>query len=813
VRFAGDLRFSLRRLASSPAFTLAAVASLALGIGATTAIYSIVHTLLVRPLAGIAEPERLVDIGRTDRGEGFDTVGYAALVDYRANVKSLDQLFGWSMDPFHVRVGAASVRVLGYAVSANYFEALGVRPAAGRFFLAEEDSQKGGAAVAVVSHDFFERQLAGDASRIGTVIRVDSRPFTLVGVTPPAFQGHIFGLHPEVFVPLSTALSDAPWETTGRLTSRRSAWLILGGRLAPGATLARVQAELDGVSAQLAKAYPDSHAERGARALAMKPVPGPGRTPVALFSTLLFALVGFVLAIACMNVASMLLARAEERQREIAVRQALGAPSRRIVRQLLAESALLFLLAVPPGLLLARWGVDLLAAFRPPTPFPVTLEFPVDWSAALFATAVSLATGILFGLAPALQAARRAPLAALHDGAAGSGTRQLRLRRVLVGAQLALSLLLLVTAGLLLRALGTAQRIDPGFRAEGVVAYEFNFDIAGYSGEAARGELARLIEGARTLPGVAGASASMSVPLDLNRIGLGGVEVDGIQSPSQRGFEVDANIVAPGFFATLGIPVEGRDFDATDVPGDAHVAIVNDSFAKRFFPTGALDRTFYLRDGEPRVPYRIVGVARDIRHFSLGEAPVPFFWAAASQSDLRRMNLLVRTSGNLASTTRAVETMARGLDPDLPPGPPQSLPEVAAPSTLPQRLAASVAGSVGAVGLFLAAVGLYGVVAFVVAARRRELAVRIALGAERRDVIRFVLADAARPVVVGSAVGLALSFALSRLLSSLLYGLSPTDLVTFAGVPVLLGLVALVAVAIPARRAAAIDPAAALRSD
>jgi predicted permease len=807
-----DLRYSARRLARSPGFTLAAVASLALGIGATTAIYSIVHTLLVRPLAGIAEPERLVDIGRTERGGGFDTVGYPDLVDYRANVKALDQLFGWNLDPFHVRVGSASVRVLGYAVSANYFEALGVRPAVGRFFLPEEDSQRGGAAVAVASHDFFARELAGDAAKIGTIIRVDSRPFTLVGVTPADFHGHIFGLHPEIFVPLSTPVSDASWQTT-RLTSRAGTWLILGGRLAPGATLSRVQAELDGVSAQLAKAYPDSHGERGARALPMKPVPGPGRTPVALFSTLLFALVGFVLAIACMNVASMLLARADERQREIAVRQALGAPRGRIVRQLLAESALLFLLAAPAGLLLARWGVTLLSLFRPPTPFPVTLEFPVDWSAALFATAVSLATGILFGLAPALQAARRAPLAALHDGAASTGTRQLRLRRVLVGAQLALSLLLLVTAGLLLRALGTAQRIDPGFRPEGVVAYEFNFDIAGYSDEAARGELARLIDGARALPGVTGASASMSVPLDLNRIGLGGVEVDGIQSPSRWGFEVDANIVAPGFFSTLGIPVEGRDFDATDVPGDAHVAIVNRSFAARFFPSGALARTFYLREGESRVAYRIVGVAHDIRHFSLGESPAPFLWTAASQTDLRRMNLLVRTSRDLVSTTRAVETLARSLDPDLPPGPPQSLVDVAATSTLPQRLAASVAGSVGAVGLFLAAIGLYGVVAFVVAARRRELAVRIALGAERRDVIRFVLADAARPVIVGAVVGLALSFALSRLLSSLLFGLSPTDLATFAGVPVLLGLVALLAVLVPARRAAAINPAAALRSD
>ncbi len=809
----GDLRYSFRRLAKSPAFTLAAVASLAVGIGATTAIYSIVHTLLVRPLAGIAEPERLVDIGRTEGGNGFDTFGYPDLVDYQQQSRTLDRVFGYTLNPYLLRADRAAERVLGYAVSATYFEALGVTPEVGRFFNTAEDSPKGGAPVAVVSDAYFRRVLGGDPAKIGSILHVDSRPLTLVGVTPPGFEGHIFGLAPQVYVPLTTPLSDEPWQVN-RLTSREGVWLLAGGRLAPGATLAAARAEIRGIAARISKAYPESHAERGADVLPARPVPGIGRTPVRWFSSLMFGLVGLVLVIACMNVASMLLARAEERRREIAVRQALGAGGGRIVGQLLTETALLFALAVGPALLLARWSAALLAALRPPTPFPVRLDFPLDWTAAGFALAVALATGIVFGLTPALRAARSQPLHALHDGTSGAGTRQLRLRRVLVGAQIALSLVLLVAASLLTRALATAQRIDPGFRTAGVVAYEFNFDLAGYPEERARRALTELVEGARRLPGVTAASAARVVPLDLSRMSFGGVAVAGFESPSKWGFDADANVVAPGFFSTLDIPLEGRDFDAGDRAGGDRVAIVNQTFAERFFPQGAVGRGFDLIVGrDQKESYRIVGVARDIQSHALGDEPKLFYWLAASQAPVSELHLLVRATAGTSGLDRAVETLARNLDPDLPPGPPRPLAQVAATSTLPQRLAASVAGSVGSVGLFLAAVGLYGVVAFVVAARRRELAVRIALGARREDVLRFVLSDAARPVVGGVVAGLVLALALSRLISSLLFGLSPSDLVTFAGVPLVLGAVALAAVALPARRATRIDPAEALRSE
>jgi len=808
-----DLRVSLRRMAKSPGFTVAAVASLAIGIGATTAIFSVVQALLLRPLDGIAQPERLVDIGRTTDGEGFDTFGYPDLVDLREHAKSLDQVFAYRMAPYLLRVENATERVFGYSVSASYFTALGVRPEAGRFFSGQEDTQQGGAPVAVVSDSYFRRQLGGNGALLGSVIYVDSRPFTLIGVTPPGFHGHIFALQPDVFVPITTPLSDDPWQTA-RLTSRESVWLSLGGRLAPGATLAQAQAELSGIARRIAQAYPESHGNRGIAVLPARPVPGVGQTPVRLFSAFLFTLVSLVLAIACMNVASMLLARAEERRREIAVRRALGAGQGRIVRQHLTETALLFAIAAAPALLLARWGTSILAALRPPAPFPLHLGFPVDWTTAFFALGVALLTGVLFGLAPALRAARRDPQRALHEGSAGAGVRHLRLRRFLVGGQLALSLLLLITAGLLLRALDTAGRIDPGFDSAGVVAYEFNFDLAGYRGEGAHQALATLIERARELPGVDAAAASRLVPLEISRMSLGGVAVAGIDSPSRWGFDADAGIVSPGFFSTLRIPVEGRDFDAGDRSDGARVAIINGTFARRFFPGGAVGRSFDIVTGEnEHDTYRVVGVARDIRAHSLGEEPGLFYWLPASQQAVSDVNLLLRSSLSTSALTREIETLAKSLDPNLPPGMPRSLAQVAQTSTLPQRLAASVAGSVGIVGLFLAAIGLYGVVAFAVAARRRELAVRMALGARREDVMRFVVRDAARPVFAGVAAGIVLSLALSRLLSSLLFGLSPTDAATFVGVPALLCGVALVAVLVPARRAARQEPAAALRSE
>jgi predicted permease len=808
-----ELRIVCRRFLHRPLFALVAVSSLALGVGGTTAIFSIVQTVLQRPMSGIAEADRLVDIGRTNDGNGFDSAGYPDLEDLRREARSLDRVFAFYLEPFHLRAADGTAqRVLGFGVSREYFDALGVRPAVGRFFLPEEESAHGGAPVAVVSYDYFLDTLAGDASRIGGTIYVDSLPFTLVGVAPREFRGHVFALRPAVYVPLSTPLSADRWQRD-RLSARESAWLLLGGRLAPGVALAKAQAELGAIALRVAQQFPDSHTGRGLRALPAGPVPGVGRRAVALFSSLLFVLVGAVLAIACLNVASMLLARAEERRRETAVRRALGAARGRIVREFLLESCLLFTLAVPLGLLLARWGVDFVAAFQPPAPFPLFADFPVDWRAAGFALALALVTGVVFGLAPALHAARRDPQAELRDFSATVGRKPLRARRALVGAQLAVSMLLLVVGGLLLRAMERARDVDPGFDPAGVVAFEFDLSLAGHRDDGGRARLAELVERARALPGIDAASATAVLPLDLSRMGLGGVEIEGRESPSRFGFEADANVVAPGFFATLRIPLAGRDFDLTDTAGGERVAIVNERFEREFLPGGALGRVFYLVGSEGREAHRIVGVARDFRTHSLGAEPVPFFWLPASQQPVRAMSLIVRSSQPAATVAAAVRTLFRGVDPDLPPGLPRPLPEVAVVSTLPQRLAASVASAVGVLGILLAALGLYGVLAYAVSCRQREIAVRVALGAERGSVLRLVFADAARPLALGLAVGGAASLAAAFALHSLLFGLPALDAPSFGGAAIILLAAAALACWAPARRALALDPAATLRAE
>jgi putative ABC transport system permease protein len=802
-----DLRYAARQLVKSPGFTLTAVLSLAIGLGANVSVFSVAQTLLWRPLSGIAEPERLVDIGRTDDGSGFDTMGYPDFLDYQAGAKSLSHVFAFEPQSFYVGISGSTQRAMGFSASREYFDALGVRPAHGRFFLPEEDRQAGGAPVAVVSHDFFERRLGGDPRAVGRSILVNSLPFTVVGVTPPDFHGHIVLLSPEIWVPITARLSSRPNELE-RLSGRGWSWLILGGRLADNASLGQARAELATVAARLKREFPESHSRRGVAVLPARPVPAPGRNPAKALSILLFALVGLVLLIACVNVASMLLARFEARRRELSVRQSLGATQARLVCQLLVEAVLLFAVAAGPALLLARWGVDLLSGFRPPTPFPLRLDFPIDYRVLAFGAVLAVVTGLLFGLGPALRASRHDPIAGLRDGLGTSRSRPLRLRRALVAAQLGLSLVLLSAAGLLLRGLGTAHRIDPGFDGRGVTAVEVDLDLAGYDDVRARALLEEAARRVSRLPGIEAVTGARVVPLDFTRLGFGPIAAPGIE-----GIGADANVVLPGLFAALRMPLTGRDFSPGDGADSRRVAIVNEALARQLWPGGsALGRTFYWPSQKDR-PFEVIGVARDSRTRSLLDPPGPFYWIPASQHNALHMNLLVRAGAHSAAVPSAVAGVLRDLDPHVPPGPPRLLDDVAAMATLPQRLSASVAGSLGLVGLLLAALGLYGVVTYGVVTRTRELAVRLALGARRRQIVAFVLRDAARPLVVGVGAGLVLSVGAGWLLRGFLFDLSPVDPWTFVSVSLLLGGVALLSAALPARRAATLDPMTSLRSE
>ena len=808
-----DLRTALRRLVQSPGFTFAALLTLALGVGANTAVFSVLNALLWRPLPGISDPGRLVDIARTERGRGADTFGYVDYTTFRDHAHTLAQVFAYDPQPLHVRVGGGTARrAFGFSVTANYFEALGVQPSRGRFFLPEEDSPAGGAPVAVASEEFFRRELGADPAAVGRPLSVNGQPFTLIGVAPAGFSGHVFGVRPELFVPITAPLTGAPGQLES-LTAPRSAWLVVGARLAPGATLAAARAELSSLMRGLAATYPDSHGERGVLVLPAAPLPSMGRGPLTTFSTLLFLLVGSVLAIACANVAAMLLARGEPRLREIALRQALGASRTQIVRQLLTETLLLFGLAALPGVLLARWGVDLLRTFRPPAPVPLQLDFPLDLRVLVFALGLALGTGLLFGLAPALQAARRDPLPALRDQTGSGRPRRLRLRTILVAGQLALSLLLLISAGLMVRALATARAIDPGFDAEGVTTWTFDLGLGRYETPAAQRFLDDLVAGARGLPGVESAATARVLPLSLTNMGLGGVVVAGVESPA-GGFEADANIVSPGYFGLLRLPITGRDFGPADREGAPRVAIVNDFFARRFWPNlSALGQRFELASGEDRQSYEVVGVAAASKLQWLGEAAQLAFWLPQAQTTSLRVTLLVRHAPGAPTLAPAIATLFRELDPNVPTGPATELAEVTAVSTLPQRIGAAIGAGLGAIGLLLAGLGLYGVLAYFVAQRTREIGIRMALGASRSEVLRLVARQAAGPVAVGMAVGLVVSLAASRLLASLLYGLSPTDLATFVGVPALLAGIAVVATWLPTRQALAVEPARALRHE
>jgi predicted permease len=526
------------------------------------------------------------------------------------------------------------------------------------------------------------------------------------------------------------------------------------------------------------------------------------------------AVVGLVLLIACANVAGMSLARSAARRREIAVRLALGARRRRIVRQLMTESVMLFLVGGTAGVLLAAWLTDLLLSFMPPTPFPVELDTGLDMRVLAFTFAVSLLTGLAFGLAPALHASKPDVLPALKDEAGGTH-RRTRLLNAFVAGQIAVSLVLLVSTALFMRSMQKAREINPGFDAEGVQLAGLDLGMQGYDEEKGRAFYAQLLERLKASPEVGGVTAARMIPLDGGNMETG-INVEGREPPpNRRSHMSDFNVVGPDYFSTLGVMLlRGRDFNARDVKESPRVGIVNESMARRFWPgEDPVGKRFFIGPLERGQAVEVVGLVRDGKYRTLGEDPTPYFYLAATQDYQGYMTLHVRPRrpDGAAGTLAAVRAEVAALDPHLPLLDVMPMTQAMGISLLPIKLAATVAGALGAVGLLLAAVGIFGVVSFSVAQRTREIGIRMALGAQGRDVLRLVIARGMRLALYGVAAGLAASLALTRVLAGLLYGISATDLATFVGVPALLLLVALLASYIPARRATKIDPMEALR--
>ena len=818
-----DLRYAARMLTRSPAFTLAAVASLAIGIGANTAVFSVANAVLLRPLA-VADAGRLVELHRrTSEGDGQAfAVSYPDYQFYRDhNDEVFSGLLCWGEATLALSSDGPAEQVFGMVVSGNYFDTLALRPAAGRFFTTDEDTAPGAHPVAVLAHGFWQSRFGGDPAIVGRSVTLSGRPFTVVGVAPPDFKSTVPLYAPDVWVPVSMQREVLPGGDM--LGSRDAEWLHMVGRLREGVSTEQAEAQASALALRIRAEHPEDGV--GAEGEPLKAtLLGVRLAPVGFFPVevrqmiagalgLVLAVVTLVLLIACANLSSLLLARAVVRRREIAVRLALGASRARIVRQLLTESVLLCVISGAAGVMLALWMTDLLVAFRPDARLPIDFDFSLDWRVLSLTLALSLLTGVLFGLLPALQSARLDVSSTLKDDA-GGGRGPSRARDWFVVSQVALSLVLLVSAGLLLRALKRAHNVFPGERPEEILTLTPDPQLLGYDEGRTREFYRQLVERVEALPGVESAGLADGVPV------AGGYAMTAFEFKGEQRM-AGVNAVSPGYFETLGIPlVRGRDFSPADRAGAPPVAVVDEALARRFFegedPVGQLI-TFDAGPAQGRRRIEVVGVVRGGADASLGWRPHFFVYLPAEQplfgeGTMRRMILHARAPRlPREQTLAALRRETAALDPNVPVLDAGPLAERIDVALLPQRVAASVAGVFGLVGLALASVGIYGIVSYTVAQRTREIGVRMALGAQRGDVLALILRRGLRLSLYGIALGLAGAFVATRLLEEMLYGLSATDPVTFASVSLLLAAVALLASYVPARRATKVDPMVALR--
>jgi putative ABC transport system permease protein len=820
-----DIRYAVRLLGRSPIFAVTAVLSLAAGVAASTAIFSLADALLLRPRTGVTTPYTLVDIGRTTRdggasqSGGFDNFGYPLFVAMRERTTLMEGLAAQRFGAEAISLGdaQASERVFAALVSGNFFSLVGARPARGRFFLDEEDRTPGTHPVVVLNHAFWTRRFDQRESIVGETIRLNNLPYSVVGIAEPGFNGTTI-MGADLWIPMAME-AQARAADRSLLDAHDAVWMTAVGRLKPGVSAEQAQEELNRIMRSYMTERNDARRERWGIAVAPSArVPVPLAGPFITFVAVLGALTGVVLLIACSNVAAMLLARAIERRREVATRLAIGASRRRIVVQLLLEGLTLALLAGAASVPLAYAVVGALSSLQPSLPVPLALELLVDWRVLGFAFALSAAAALAFALLPALQATRFDITQALHGSGATTDQRRVRLRQGLVVGQVAMALLLMVAAGLFLRSLQQAGSTDAGFAVENVDTVQIDTRIAGYrtDAEGARAAAA-LLDRFRLVPGVSAVGASRMVPLQDGGLGLGGLRAPGYVGPdgSDR-VEADWDVVSVGYFDTLQIPiVKGRAFGVQDREGAVFAAIVNETFAARVWPgRDAVGQRLIQeteRDGRGRT-LEIVGVARNAKYRTIGEPPRSFIYVPAAQQFLSEMTFYVRRApggSRIADLRRAVAA----FDPNLPVIHAQTLQEATTLGLLPQRLAAWIAGSVGTLGLLLAAVGLYGLTAFSVAQRAREIALRLALGASRKAVLSLVLKQSGRLALMGTAVGLALAVGAGLLVQSLLVGVGSFDPAAFGVATCLLSGILLAASWAPARRAARMDPMRVLRAE
>ena len=818
-----DIAFGARQLRRQPAFALAAIASLALGIGLTTTLFSIVNGVLFKE-GPVASRGTLVELYTGLRSDFAQlTTSYPDYLDIREGVSAFAGVAGSGYVRGILSADAQPQLVTGEAVTPNYFDVLGIGVARGRGFGPGEDTAPMGAPVVVLSHGLWQRRFGGSADAIGSSIRLSGHEYTVVGVAPVGFTGTIPGLRADFWVPVAMVerfvfagiqanVDDDPGKT--RLDRRGTRWMFVKGRLAEGRTVSEARAQVDAVFARLQTEYPVTNDKVTGSVV---PAAGVRFHPfvdgyMRLAGAALMAAVGVVLLIACANVAGMLLARGAARRREFALRAALGASRFRIVTQLLSEGLVLAAAGGAAGVLIALWATRALAGLGTDVlPVPVSFDYTIDRTVLMFALAASVGTALVFGLGPALSSSKLELVPAIKDTAEGTGRRGSRAREILVVGQVALSLLLLVTTTLLTRGLVAARTTDVGFDPDHIASLSFNLQMNGYDVERATALRSRALESLRALPGVAAASIASRLPL-ASDINMSGIRVDGFHTAPDDEALVDVATVGDQYFEAVGVPiVSGRAFTADDIERGHRVAIVNETMARQFWPgSSPLGRRIFP-EGAQAEPFEVVGVARDHDIRSVGEARRPYLHLPAEPE--RGIGLIVRTTMPAEAALPMLREAIRTLEPSVVFTEDTTAAQIASATMTPTRMAAFAAAAFGGLALLLAAVGLYGVIAYAVSRRTREIGIRMALGAKRGQVLRLVLRQGGRLAVAGIALGVLASAGVARLLDALLYGVSTIDPLAYAAAVAALLLVASVANLVPAFAAARVDPARALRGE
>jgi predicted permease len=812
-----NLRYAGRRLLRSPGFTLTAILSLALGVGANTAIFSIVNAVLLRDLP-LENPEELVEIYIDFPIFAFTPFSYPEYEDFR----------DWTSDAFAGVSGSGLAflqidlpdgveTVMGEVVTGNYFPLLGVRAEVGRTILPEDNVSPGGHPVVMLSHGYWQRAYGGDPGAVGQEVRLYGRPYTIVGVVPEAYTGSLRGLAPDLYAPVMMA-DELQSFAGSRLEQRGNRWFFVKGRLAPSVSMEAASVVSSRVASRFKEEYPEQW--QGDDRMVLVPTEDVILNPafdrfIGPATGLVMGVVGLVLLIACANLASFLLARAMDRRKEIAVRLALGATRRTLIGQLLTETVLLSMLGGAVGVILAIGMLKLLVSADLPLPFPITLDLSLDANVLAFSLAISAAAGILFGLAPAIQGTNPAVAPTLRDESAGAGGRpgRLSLRNALVAGQVALSLVLLVCAGLFMRSLQATRAVEPGFGSDPTAILTLGLREERYSDEEGRIFTRTLLERAQALPGVTAAGMIDNIHLNTLSTQTTGINVDGVEPPPERDeHSVDYARVEPGFFDAAGVPIlRGRNFSEGDLADGPPVAIISEAMAQRFWPDA--DPVGRIIHGRDNLDLRVVGVARDAKVRSLGEPPRPFIYRPYSQSYSSFMTVIARTSVDADRTALDLLSLVRELDREVIVLVSTTMERHLAIMLLPARLGATVITAFAILALSLASIGLYGLVSYAVARRSREVGIRMSLGADGGMVVRMLMASGMKPVIAGGLVGLVLAVLLTRGMAGLLFGIGSLDLATFVIVPLALAVVALLATYIPARRVSRVNPVSALRAE